>query len=331
MPSGRTVAELGESALLEMLIERIPLSAGQELLGDDAAILAWPSDEKLLVSTDMLVQGIDFDLGFSSCRDVGWKALAVNVSDIAAMGGRPKAALVSLGMPGSTFVSEFEGLLEGMIEGCSAWELSLAGGDLSEASEIVVNVAILGSATTAPVVRSGAEIGDALCVTGELGGSGAGLLALQHGLEGTSAEIDAAIARHRRPQPRSSEGPILGRLGVTAMIDVSDGLGIDLLRLLDASQTGCELRSSAIPIGRGVSDVAAETGKDPVAVALGGGEDHELLFTARGDSIAALEEAMVGLGCDVSILGRITAGEPLIDGEPLREQEGLGWEHLKNR
>ena len=325
------MADLGESELLSLIAERVPGGAVSELLvGDDAAILDPLPGDRVLIATDMVVEGVDFDLSYSSGGDVGWKALAINVSDIAAMAGTPRDAVVALGMPHGTPLEFFDGFLKGILEGCAAWDTRLVGGDLSESAEIVVSVAITGWCSGEPVTRRGARLGDAICVTGSLGASAAGLSALRAGLKGTSPEVDAAIHRHLRPIVRLEEGRVLRDAGATAMIDVSDGLGLDLSRLLGASGVGCSISSSAIPVASGVEEICALTGGDADGLALGGGEDQELVAILPEGCVETARELVRGCGTSLALLGVVTDGLALLDSEPLHEREGLGWEHLRN-
>lgn len=332
MSRPQTVADLGESRLLELIRERVPRGKSSEaLVGDDAAVLDPLPGSRMLLTTDMVVEGIDFDLAYSSGGDIGWKALAINVSDIAAMAGIPRDAVAAIGMPSETPLDLFRGILDGLLDGCAEWGVRLVGGDISESAAIVVSVALTGWCSGAPITRSGAGVGDAICVTGSLGASAGGLAALRAGIGGMSSDVDSAIARYRRPVPRLAEAGVLGDLDITAMIDVSDGLGLDLLRLLDASGVGCSISSAALPVAAGLAEICAVTGGRPTGLALGGGEDQELLLTLPEETVGFARQALVRLGTPLTMLGMVTDGPALMDAEPLDTQEGLGWEHLRNR
>lgn len=332
MSRPRTVADLGESGLLDLIRERVPQGNSSEaLVGDDAAVLDPLPGSRILLTTDMVVEGVDFDRAYSSGGDIGWKALAINVSDIAAMAGTPRDAVAAIGMPPETPLDLFRGILDGLLDGGAAWEVRLVGGDISESARIVVSVALTGWCGGDPITRSGARVGDAICVTGTLGASGGGLAALRAGIGGMSSDVDAAIERHRRPVPRLAEAGVLGTLDVTAMIDVSDGLGLDLLRLLRSSGVGCSISSTALPVAAGLGEICEVTGGDPTTLALGGGEDQELLLTLPEETVGFARQALVHLGTPLTMLGMVTDGPALMDTEPLDTQEGLGWEHLRNR
>jgi thiamine-monophosphate kinase len=325
-PSERSpVSDIGESGLIDLVRERFGSAPTSEVwAGDDAAVVK--TGARSLLTTDVLVEGVDFDLSYCTGYDIGWKALAVNVSDIAAMGGTPQRAVVSLALPSTTPRDVVESFIDGLDAGAERWGVGIVGGDVSGASEISVSVGLLGAVEGEPVLRSGARAGDAICVTGTLGGAAGGLFALQRGIGGHNGEMDRLVERQLRPVPRLAESVALRTS--TSMIDVSDGLALDLTRLMSASGTGAELSRSAIPVDPALA--ALEDGPDPVALALGGGEDYELLCTvARSDLDRVRErlEDMAGL----TEIGVVTdGGRCVLDGEVL-EGEDYGWDHLRNR
>ncbi|HET6794932.1 MAG TPA: thiamine-phosphate kinase, partial [Acidimicrobiales bacterium] len=275
-------------------------------VGDDAAVLRPPTGD-LLLAVDTVVAGVHADLALVGLDDLGWKALAVNVSDVAAMGGRPHRAVVSVGLPAGT---DLDLLYEGLAEAALAMACPVVGGDLTSCPEVVVTVAVTGSVPAGQAVhRSGAGVGDRIYVTGPLGGSAAGLEALRRGPEPADAGV---VAAHRRPAPRVEEGEAARVAGATAMIDVSDGLAIDLWRLVTESAVGAVLEE--VPAASGAGTEAA----------LSGGEDYELVFTAPdGDAVGA-EFARRGLRPPV-IIGRIVDGDGvMLGGLPL---EPRGYVH----
>ena len=312
-----------------MIAARVPSISPELGAGDDTAVLDGRAGP-LLMTVDMLVEAVDFDLAYASGYDVGWKAVAVNVSDIAAMGGQPVHAVAALGLRPEVPVSFFNDVLEGLLAACERWGIKLAGGDLSGGSAVSLSLTLTGDTSGQPVLRSGAGVGDAICVTGYLGGSAGGLFVLQESLqiEGSSELIE----RHLRPQARAKEGMLIAAAGATAMIDVSDGLGIDLLRLMDASGTGCEVEKAAIPVDPALSFLEdAPDAPDAARLAISGGEDYELLFTIPEQNLAGLRIALDGIGTPLTQIGTVTGGAPRLDGAPLEEREELGWDHLRTR
>jgi thiamine-monophosphate kinase len=290
--------------------------AGQTWVGDDVAVVPGLSGPMLLAA-DAVVAGVHCDLDLVGLDDMGWKALVANVSDVAAMGGRPRYALVTVAGPLAQL--DFDLLYDGLLQASAAYECPIVGGDLSTSATLVVSVAIVGDAggvDAPPVPRSGARAGDTLFVTGPLGSSAAGLALLQ---AGKTSEAPDLVLSHRRPRARLDEGTAARVAGATAMIDVSDGLSSDLGHLADASGVGVVL--DRVPVAIGVSRVS----DDPEALALGGGEDYELLFTAPDPDGIEAAFAERGLGTPLRI-GRCTAERSerrLRDGDlPV-----LGWEH----
>ena len=319
------VSDSGESGLLELVRERFGSAPdGEVWAGDDAAVIVTGAHS--LLTTDVLVEGVDFDLSYCTGYDVGWKALAVNVSDIAAMGGTPQRAVVSLALPATTPLEVVESFIDGLDAGADRWGVGIVGGDISSASEMSVSVALVGATDGAPVLRSGARPGDVICVTGSLGGAAGGLFALQRGVGGHNGEIERLVERQLRPLPRLGESAALQT--ATSMIDVSDGLALDLTRLMTASGTGAELSRSAIPVDPSLD--ALEGGPDPMTLALGGGEDYELLCTIAVSDLESVRDRLTGMA-GLTEIGVVTeGGRCLLDGRAL-EGEELGWDHLRNR
>ena len=317
----RTVSELGEAGLIALVTSLLPAAPPGELwTGDDAAIVAIPPG-RALMTTDTMVEGVDFDLSYCEGFDVGWKAVAVNVSDIAAMGGRPARGVATLALPPSTPVTLAEGIARGMAAAASEWDLALVGGDVSSAPVLVAGLTVLGSAPL-PVTRSGARPGDAVCLTGSVGGAWGGLELLRRGL----AERAPRLAeRHLRPRARVDEGRELARFGATAMIDVSDGFAIDLVRLMKSSGTGCHVDPGRVPVhpDLGVlSAVELVREEDLLRGAILGGEDFELLATLREGNAPP----------GVTVVGEVTEDTALRFGDDDLEEIGRqGWDHLRDR
>ncbi|MGH2729006.1 MAG: thiamine-phosphate kinase [Actinomycetota bacterium] len=323
------VSDLGELGLIERITAGLgPVVAGS---GDDAAVVQSPGDS-LLFTTDVMVESVDFDRAYCSGADVGWKAIAINASDIAAMGGEPSHAVVGLSLPSDTRVDFVDDMVVGMAAAARRWSLTVAGGDISSAREIAVAVAMIGAPVTErPVYRSGAHPGDAICVTGSLGGAAGGLAVLRKGLDVTEPGLEELARRHLRPVARVAEAARLAGVPVSAMIDVSDGLAIDLWHLMDASQTGCEVDPSSIPVDPALAAAAGTLGLDPLRTAMLGGEDFELLFTLEDGQVGAVRALLADVGTDVTVIGAVTSAERLIGDVELEELKEAGWDHLRTR
>jgi thiamine-monophosphate kinase len=247
--------------------------------------------ETLLLTTDAVLEGVHFRRSTATLRDIGAKAIAVNVSDIAAMGGEPRYALLALALPPSLAVAEVDELYEGVQDMARQHGVTVVGGDTCAApGGIVLSVTLVGRVTGAPLLRSGARPGDALLVTGTLGASAAGLAVLERG-EGAlpPAVVEAVVRPHRVPTPRVAEGRLIQASGwATAMIDLSDGLVTDLGHIAGESQVGARVDVDALPISEATRAAARGLDVDPLGWALSGGEDYELLFTAAPDHAADL-------------------------------------------
>jgi thiamine-monophosphate kinase len=279
---------------------------------------------KLVVTTDVLVEGLDFAADLSGPQDWGWKAVAVNCSDLAAMGAEARWLVLALTVPDPTPVPTLERVYAGVGQACRAFGVALVGGDVSAGPALSLAVTALGEAER-PVLRSGARPGDRLAVTGPLGAAAAGLALLRSAdpaAAGLLERFPGLAAAHRRPQPALAMGLALARAGATAMIDVSDGLAGDALHLAEASGVGVEVHDAAVPLAAGVAEAAALLGRDPLELALGGGEDFVLA--------AALPRA-ADLG-GVLDCGRFTP-DPATRVRVTRTGQapltGLAWDHFR--
>jgi len=302
----------GELAAIEAIRRGLPQPPeGETWIGDDAAVVADSAGGSLLLAADVVVEGVHFDLDLVDAADVGWKALAVNVSDIAAMGGRPLHALVSVV---GARASMIDGLVRGLAEASAAYGCAVVGGDLSAGPCLVVSIAVTGTTGTRRAIhRSGAQPGDALFVTGPLGRSAAGLRALRAQAAGGQPAAAGLAAAYRRPVAQVAGGLAAASGGATAMIDVSDGLGIDLDHLATASGVGIVLGYVPIAVGA--------TGDD----ALGGGEDYELVFAARDQGAVLSAFSAAGLRAPMRI-GECVA-DPAVRRIGEEFLEPSGWEH----
>lgn len=313
---------MSEASLIAHIAALAALRPGVAVgIGDDAAVL--DGDPAVVLAHDMLVQDVHFRLGTASPADIGHKALAVNLSDVAAMGARPVAALVGLGVPRGLRPGLVEEVYAGMEALAAAWGCTIAGGDTTAASELVLGVTVAGRMApgAAPVLRSGARPGDLLWVTGPLGASAAGLAVL----EGAAAAPDPAVrealvAAHLRPAPRVREGAALAVAGARAMLDCSDGLAIDASRMAAASGARVVIELDRVPLAPGVASVAAGLGVPADVLAATGGEDYELIVAAPPG---------FDPGCALIPVGRVEAGEGLVvtrHGAPVVLPR-LGWDH----
>jgi thiamine-monophosphate kinase len=299
-------------------------SAGSTVLagiGDDSAVLRWPPGRECLVTTDFSLEGIHFRREWHAAQSVGHRCLARGLSDIAAMGGDPVAAFLSLALPRELPQSWVRGFIRGLMALARKYGVTLAGGDTAAAPHgILADIVVVGSVPRGEaVLRSGARVGDRIFVSGELGGSAAALVEMQRG-----RKVNArAYGRHFYPEPRIEVGRVLREKKLaSAMIDLSDGLSTDLAHICDESGVGAELEAVRIPrVGKAAQEVSLE-------LALHGGEDYELLFTAAARKRVPARIA----GVAVTEVGRITRarGMALLDQEGSgRRLEARGWEHFR--
>ncbi|WP_268811720.1 thiamine-phosphate kinase [Mycobacterium kyorinense] len=308
-----TLGELGEFGMIGRLVRRQGQPPAVALgPGDDAAVVV-ADDGRVVVSTDMLVEGRHFRLDWSTPHDVGRKAIAQNAADIEAMGARPTAFVVGFGAPAETPIAEVDALADGMWEEAERVGAGIAGGDLVGSPQWVVSVTVLGDlAGRAPVLRSGARPGSAVAVTGELGRSAAGYALWCNGI----SDFDDVRRRHLVPQPPYGQGRVAAEAGAQAMIDVSDGLVGDLRHLADASRVGVDLSTDALAADRqALAAVAQAVDADPWSWVLGGGEDHALVAVFAG-----------AVPPGWRVIGRVLDGPArvLVDGQ---EWQGYaGWE-----
>jgi thiamine-monophosphate kinase len=319
------LSEIGEFGLIARLTGDLELGPGVVLgAGDDAAVLQPTAGHKLVVTTDVLVEGVDFTAELSEPEDWGWKAVAANLSDLAAMAAEARWLVLALTVPEATPVATLERVYAGVGEACRAFGVALVGGDVSAGPALSLAVTALGEAER-PVPRSGARPGDRLAVTGPLGAAAAGLALLSSGdpaAAGLLGRFPGLAAAHRRPIPALAMGLALARAGATAMIDVSDGLAGDALHLAEASGVGLEVSAPAVPFAPGVAETAALLGRDPLDLALAGGEDFVL---------AAALPRTADLG-GVLDCGRFTSDPDhlvLIGHDGPRPLAGLAWDHFR--
>jgi thiamine-monophosphate kinase len=318
--SSKTITDLGEFGLIADVTARFPASARALVgIGDDAAVLTAP-DGRVVVTMDLLVEGRHFRRDWSSPADIGAKAAAQNLADLAAMGADPVAVLVGLAAPGTTPLAWVRQLADGLAAECAAAGAAVVGGDTTSAEQVTLAVAALGDlAGRPPVTRAGARPGDLLAVAGVLGHAAAGVALLRAGL----AEPAELIAAHRRPRPPYQAGPGAARLGATAMIDVSDGLVADAGHLAKASGVLIDIDSTRLPCAPVLTEAAAALGvAGPREWLLTGGEDHALAATFPEGTVLPGEWSVVGRA-------REAPGRPgvLVDGRAFARPGG--WDHFR--
>ena len=332
------VRELGEFALLARLQQRLKQADAPPVvrgIGDDCAVLRPADGNDLLVTADTQEEGVHFRRDWSTPEDIGWRCLAVNVSDIAAMGGVPLGAVVALSLPETLAVAFVEALYDGMNALAEAYDCPIIGGNISKSAErLSVTITVLGTAPRdGAVYRASARVGDHIWVTGDLGGAKAGLEALIHPQAVAGLSTDAVLSRYRRPRPRLREALFLRQHGAHSLIDLSDGLSSDLAHVCEASGVGAQLHADRIPISDETRRAADALGLDALTMALHGGEDFELCLTAPPDAAAPLEQGFRGqFDCPLTCIGTIQAGSGVTLRQPDGTEESLaagGYDHFR--
>ena len=335
------LSSLGEFAIIDHISEGIELKNPESIkgIGDDAAILSI-GDKMTVVSTDMLVEGVHFDLMFHPLKHLGYKSVVVNLSDIYAMNATPKQILVSIAISNRFSLEAVEELYAGIRMACERYNVDLVGGDTtSSTSGLILSVTAIGIASKDEIVyRSGAKENDLLCVSGDLGGAYVGLQLLEREkkifIENPKIQPDLSgndyiLEKQLKPEARKDIVDKLKELGVipTSMIDVPDGLSSEVLHLCRQSGVGCSIYEDKIPIDPQTYERAREFNLDPTVCALNGGEDYELLFTINQKDYEKLREHL-----DISIIGHITdaaSGFNLIDkSENVVKLTAQGWDGL---
>lgn len=337
----KSAGGIGEFALIERLRKKLGSVGNDEDVivgnGDDAAVIKAADGKCWVVTCDAQVSGVHFPssenvTGFA----VGYKSLAVNVSDVAAMGGKPRFALISLGIPEETPVSFLDDVYAGVRALSERYDILVLGGNVTRTSgPLFVDVFLVGEIMEEKVLRrSGAHAGEQILVTGYLGDAAAGLYLLSGFQTGVREDLQASLIRAQlEPQPRVAEGVVIAESGLaTAMMDISDGLAGDIRHLCEASDVGAILWESELPVSDDLLETASVAGKKPLEWALHGGEDYELLLTTSAESVRALQEIVRrASGAPLTIVGEIL---PASEGISLKRTEGiialenLAWDHF---
>jgi len=342
-PERVSLGRLGERGLIRRIRKAVGAvgNPGVEVgIGDDTAVLSVPPGHRLLATTDLLIEDVHFRRASAAPDDIGWKALAVNLSDIAAMGGIPRWALVALAIPADTDSGAVDAFYAGMEDAGRPYGVTVVGGDTSASpGGWMVNVTLLGVHPGTPRLRSQARGGDAVAVTGSLGASAAGLFALEMGPHrarelGVAPDRLGEITRaHLRPRARVAEGRWLGQApGVHAMMDCSDGLATDLAHICCESGVGARVRLDHLPVAVAALEAGQVLGRDARQWAVGGGEDYELLLTCDLESADRLAAGLAdATGTPLTVIGRIegTTGEVVfVDAAGTPVAMRTGYEHF---
>jgi len=303
--------EIGEFGLIGRISSRVSAGAGVRIgIGDDAAAVEPTPGRWLLVTSDMLLEGVHFDLAYTDPFRLGRKSLAVNLSDVAAMGGEPRHFLLSLAVPPGVTVEFLDRFTEGMLDLAREHGVTLIGGDTCRSPHgLVISVTLHGEQAPELVVRrSGARPGDRIFVTGTVGDSVLGLELLRRG-----ERQGWAVDRHLDPTPRVRAGVALARAGLcSAMIDVSDGLAADLGHILELSGVGARVELDLLPLSPFFREHAPHVSPTPSILALTGGEDYELLFTVPAERSGEVAPLLAETGVAVTAIGEVTAGSGLV-------------------
>ena len=330
-----------EFEFIRALRERAGTSSSVTGIGDDAAVFHVGHGKETVITTDLLIEDVDFRRTTIPPYLLGHKALAVSLSDIAAMGARPRWSLTSIGIPADIWQTDFtDRLYSGWFELASRYDVQLIGGDTSRTEEkIVIDSIVIGDCSTGQAVkRSGAKPGDQIFITGSLGGAAAGLRLVERGAhlaeqnldEEDSQKLDHVLLRQLRPEPRVGWGIVLGDEKLaTSMIDVSDGLSSDLNHLCSASRVGALIDSSLLPIDSQVTELCGRRALDPLQLALHGGEDFELIFTVKPGDVARLPRRVDGT--QITRIGEIrneNEGVQIREGARVWELNPGGWKHF---
>lgn len=320
-----SVGELGEFGLIRELTSRITRTPAVRLgPGDDAAVVATP-DQRVVATTDTLLEGRHFRRDWSTAYDVGRKAAAQNLADIAAMGAVPTAVLLGLVVPAELPATWAVELMDGVCDECQVAGAGVAGGDVVRGDVITVSVTALGDLCgREPVTRTGARPGDVVAVTGWLGWSAAGHAVLSRGFRSPRAFVEA----HRRPEPPYAAGPDGAALGATAMTDVSDGLIADLGHIAQGSKVWIDINSKTLDVPAQMADIGQAVGVDPLQWVLTGGEDHAIVAAFPPDTKLPARWRRIGEVMATRVRGGAAAGQPRVTVDGAAWDKAAGWDHF---
>jgi len=326
------LSRLGEFGLIDRIRRKVSAGRGVRLgIGDDAAWVDHPRGSSL-ITADLLIEGIHFDLRWTSLADLGYKSLAVNLSDIAAMGGVPAYAMLSLGIPANFDSKQLDDLYRGINGLAKKHGVTIVGGDTNLADSLLISVCVIGHPPSKPICRSGAHVGDDIYVTGTLGDAALGLELLRRKRPRQSRAVARLLTRHHRPTPRLAAAALLAQRSLpTAMIDISDGLIQDLGHICEASHIGAIIHQDKLPLS---SAYRALAGKIGMRCALSGGEDYELLFCAAQLRRKRIEKLKLPAGIAISRIGvcmPVDNGVHVVDASgKMIVVKAAGHDHFKN-
>jgi thiamine-monophosphate kinase len=331
----RDLGELGMITRIRGVLGPKAAASVRTGIGDDAAVLAPAPGALLLATTDLVIEDVHFRRAWASPYDVGWKAMAVNLSDMAAMGGAPRWALVAAALPATTAVKDVDLLYSGLQDAAAPSGVVIVGGDTSASPcGWMINVSLLGEHMATPKLRSEARLGDVVAVTGTLGRSAAGLALFEAGGPDLDARArDELTGAYLRPIARLAEGQWLGsQPGVHAMMDLSDGLTTDLGHICRESNVGARILLDSLPVAPATREAGRALSKDPLTWATGGGEDYELLLTCEPGVVDVLAEGLRRVtGSLMTVIGRIErpdAGVSYVDARGQTAVLGSGYQHF---
>lgn len=339
------LSDLGEFGLIDKLTSDVKNKNKSTLvgIGDDAAVISPDNKMLTVVSKDLLIEGVHFDMMYTPMKHLGYKSAVVNFSDIAAMNGKPKQLLVGIGVGAKFSVEAIEEIYSGIKAACNAYSVDLVGGDTtSSSSGLVISATIIGEVAKDKIVyRKGAKPNDLICVSGDLGGAYMGLLILERekkafqanpNIQPDLSEHDYILERQLKPEARTAVVDLLSKADIkpTSMIDISDGLASDVKHLCNSSGTGCVISEEKIPIDQTTFDMAKEFNIVPTVAALNGGEDYELLFTIKQEDYKKINDIE-----GISVIGYMTdksEGERLITSDNNSfDLVAQGWDALKKK
>lgn len=337
--SVKTIDQIGEFGLIEHIQKILPQFYPQEIIlgiGDDTAIIKIENNRSLLATCDIQIEDTHFRLKNITPYQLGRRSMAVNLSDIASMGGNPTYALVSLGLPPKMPMSIFEQLFKGMRDQLTEFSAMIIGGNLAHTSkQWIIDIFMLGEVHTDKIItRSGANPGDRIFVSGSLGASAAGFYVLEKFNGSFPKEFENLVEAHLQPGPKIAAGKKIAQSGfATAMIDISDGLVSDLFHICDKSMVGAEIYKERIPTPKNLDKVETIAGKNKYSLALHGGEDYELLFTVKSETpIKLIEKIINQTNTPLTEIGTIL---PQKDGQWLVDEQNnrfplhaRGWNHF---